>query len=814
MENLLQTLRGLIVGRQNNRILRLSFPRGDGPTAELLVNKLDAVEGLSCDFEFTLELLSDSATLELKDLLGKLFSVELVRGDGSLRYFSGYCFDFRLLKSDGGISFYQATLGPWLKYLSLSKDNFLFHNMTLQEQTDLIFTDYNASAEWDCRVNGEDLVMTDACQFNESDHNYLSRRWEAAGWLYWYEHYATGHRLVLSDDSTSAPQIDGIPEIAFQHHGGSRDEDGIRKWSPAQQIMPSSVTATSFDFKNPLQDGLNISTSPTINQQGSVPNIESYEYVGAVGFKNHKDGDRLTRLRMEEIEAAAKHFDGVGNNRYMQPGRSFCLTGHFDHFGNRGTQQNESLILQVHHVASNNYLQQADVPANYSNTFRCIRRLIPWRPGRGFSSTDTKILAPQTATVVGPAGPDSIHTDEYGRIRIQFHWDRIGSNDERSSAWVRVSSSWAGAHLGAVTIPRVGSEVMVQFLNGNPDRPIVTGSLFNEWNMPPWQLATQQALTGLRSRELTPNGGNSAGGRSNHLILDDTNARIQAQLKSDHQHSQLSLGHITRIEDNAGRKDARGEGWELASNAWGVARAGKGMLITTEARNNAVSTVKDMGETVARLTAARDLQEAQAGAAEQNGAQEKSGQQAEIAAVIKAQNDAIKGANGDYPELSQPYLVLASPAGIALSTAQSTHIASSQHTAVTTGKSLAIASGESLFASVRQTFRLFVQRAGMKMIAAAGDIDMQALTNSINILAKLNITQTANRITITAKEEIIINGGGSYVKLNAQGIEHGSNGPFIAHAATHSFIGPKNLSTSDMPVVQRVQVEKKLKLSI
>ncbi|WP_230411508.1 DUF2345 domain-containing protein, partial [Collimonas humicola] len=292
-----------------------------------------------------------------------------------------------------------------------------------------------------------------------------------------------------------------------------------------------------------------------------------------------------------------------------------------------------------------------------------------------------------------------------------------------------------------------------------------------------------------------PNGGNQPGGRSNHLVLDDTNGKIQAQLKSDHQHSQLSLGSISRIEDNAGRKDARGEGWELRTDGHGVARAAKGMLITTEARNNAAAHIKDMGETVQRLTAARDQHESLADAAQQAGAQEKQGQQSDVAQTLKAQNDAIKGGGaseeGSFPELSQPHLVLASPAGIETTTAQSTHIASDEHTAITTGKSLSIASGDSWFASIRNTFRLFVQKTGIKMVAAAGDIDVQALTDSINLLAKLNITQTANRITITAKEEVVINGGGSYTKFNASGIEKGTNGAYVAHAASHSLPGPQ-----------------------
>ncbi|MGB7194235.1 MAG: type VI secretion system Vgr family protein [Collimonas pratensis] len=796
MSSLLQSLSALIQGRQNNRILRLSFPHDDGPQAQLLVNKLDAVESLSRDFEFSIELLSDDPGLALKDLQGKLFCVELVKADGSLRYFSGYCFEFRLTRTDGAITFYQAKLGPWTQYLRLRKDNYIFHGKTLREQLDSIFKDYGTLPQWDFQISGEDPIFTDAFQFDESDHNYIHRRLENAGLLYHFQHSAQGHKLIISDDSTRAEPIEGGPEIRFQRHGGATEEDGIGEFSPIRQIVPGSVAIGGFNFKNPVPINAGV---PTLNKQGSsVLDIESYEYVGAYGVKNTQGADQLSRRRMEEIEAKGKHVEAAGNNRSVIPGYWFRLSGHY---GYKEAGKNEFLILTVRHTATNIYLQEAAEKSAYSNTFTCIRKTIPWRPGRNFNSVDTRITFPQTATVVGPSGQGSVHTDEFGRIRVQFHWDRIGNNDERSSAWVRVASTWAGGELGAKAIPRVGSEGIIQWLDGNPDRPIFTGSVYNQRNMPPWKLATQQSLMGFRSRELTPNGGNQPGGRSNHMILDDSNGKIQAQLKSDHQHSQLSLGSITRIEDNAGRKDARGDGWELRTDGHGVARSAKGMLITTEVRNNGASHIKDMGETVQRLTAARDQHETLADVAQQSGAQEKQGQQADIAKVLKAQNDAIKGGgasdDGSFPELSEPHLVLASPAGIETTTSQSTHISSDQHTAITTGRSLSIASGSGMFASIKNTFRLMVQKAGIKMVAAAGNFDIQALSDGINILAKINITQTANCIIIGGKEEVVINGGGSYAKFNASGIEQGTTGAYIAHAATHSMPGQKNMSIPD-----------------
>lgn len=803
----LSQLANLLNDRQHRRILRLSFPHQDGPPTPFLVNALEASEGVSLDFDYTVELISEDPNVALKDMMGKLLSVELVRGDGTLRYFSGYVFGFRCKRSDGAVTFYEAQLGPWVRYLSLRKDSYLFHGMTLRDQTASIFDDYALHANWEWRVAGDDPVWTDACQFEETDFNYLSRRWEAAGYLYWYEHSANGHQIVIADDSTAAPAIDGSSVVSFQRHGGIREEDAIDHWSPVRRLVPGSVSLGSHDFKAPGSQNVNM---PTVAQQGAVPAIDSYEYTGAYGFDNTRDGDQLARLRMEEFEGGAKYYEGEGNSRYCMPGRHLQLVDHFayDPFAAGAATDSQFLILSVHHSATNNYLQQGDALPHYRNRLTCTRRNVPWRPGRGFNSTATRILAPQTATVVGPGGPDSIHTDEYGRVRVQFHWDRVGMRDERSSAWVRVTTPWAGGELGAASIPRVGSEVLVQWLDGNPDRPIITGGVHNAHHMPPWELPGQQALMGLRSRELAPGSGNAAGGRSNHLVLDDTNAGIQAQLKSDHACSQVSLGNIARIDDNRGRQEARGEGWEIATDAWGVARAAKGVLITTEAGHGGTKAVKEMSQASARLSAASEEQDAQAELAEHFGAHEKAGLQGELAQAIHAQNSAMKGGGGRFPELAEPQLVLAGDAGVAITSGKSTHLASTDHAALTTGKSLSLSAGHSLFANVRQAFRLFVHKAGMKLVAAAGDIDIKALNDSINVLAKLNITQTADKIVISAREEVLISGAGSYVKFSAAGIEHGTDGKAIVHAASHAATGPQSIDVVQQKIFEEAKPRK------
>jgi type VI secretion system secreted protein VgrG len=510
-----------LLDRQHARILRSSFPFDDGPQSELLVNKLDAVEGLSRDFEFTVELLSDNALLDLKDLQGKLLSVELVRHDGQLRYFTGYVFSFRLVRTDGNVAFYEAKLGPWLKYLQLRKDCFLFHNATLYDQTASIFSDYCAHPQWDFRRHGDDPAMTDACQFNESDYNYLSRRWEAAGWHYTYEHTAAGHKLILSDDSTYAEPIDGV-DIAFQRHTGAQEDNSIGEWSPVRHIVPTSVALSSFDFKSPRPVHVEV---PTRNQQGAVLPTESHEYAGAYGFKDGRDGKHQGTLRMEEHEHAGKLFDGKGNNGNVIPGRWFRLT---KHFSGGDDADREFLIIDVRHSATNNYHLHGASPPHYENRITCIRKIIPWRPGRGFNSVAPKMYGVQTAIVVGPKG-EEIHTDEYGRVKVQFHWDREGELDERSSAWLRVATPWSGPHFGMTSVPRIGSEVLVQFLDGDPDRGIISGMVPNAHNMPPWALPANKTQSGILTRS-TPEGSYA---NANALRFEDMKGKEQLWLHAE-----------------------------------------------------------------------------------------------------------------------------------------------------------------------------------------------------------------------------------------------------------------------------------------
>lgn len=785
---------------QHNRLMRLDFPFEDGPPAILLPNRLAAHEEVSRGFRFDVEVLSDDARIPLKMLMGRMATVSLVRQDGSLRYFNGYITEFRFLRTDGGFAFYQMVLEPWLAFTRLRKDSVCFHGKSVREITEETLKHYR-QAEWHMHVFEEDPRVTLANQYNETDYNHLHRRWEALGMHYWYEHRFDGHKLMLSDKSLLAEPVDATrmddPDvIPFCDENGSREDDGIHEWTAVRRLGSGKTTLASFDYKNP---GAQRASSDSSNSQGDVFPYEVYEDAGMYGFRMRSDGEQLASQRMVEQDKDTQYFEAAGNDRCVLPGRTFKLGGHFsaeprsreyDPEPRRGIGDRDYLILVVHHEAANNYQAGPGAPSHYENRFTCIRKDIRWRPGRNYNSEPGTYTGLHTATVVGPAGAE-IHTDGYGRVKVQFHWNRLDTYDENSSPWIRVMTPAAGNEFGQIRLPRVGEEVGVVYPNGNVDHPLILGALYNGTHMPPWKLPEQAALAGLRSRELA-----GSGKRGNHLVLDDTAGKLQAQIKSDHQCSQLSVGHITRIEDTSGRKDVRGEGWELATNAWGVARAGHGMLITTEARPNAASHIKDMSETTQRLGMAEQIQEQLVEMAQHCGAQEEP-QQADAVADIKAQNEAIRGAGkGEFPELAEPHLVLSSPVGLELSTAKSTHIASSRHTAITSGKSLSIASADGLFASIGKTFRLFVHKAGMKLIAASGKVSMQAQSDDVEIIANkvLALLSESEWVNIRGKKGVRLHGANHMLEISDK-TQFFTSSPVLFHGNLET-LPPKSVSQS------------------
>ncbi len=760
--------------------------------------------------------------------------------DAGVRELSGLITSARFIGEDSRHALYELTLRPWLHLATLTTDCKVFQDQSPVQVIEAVLADYAFAS--DKRVIESYPQRDYTVQYNETDFEFITRLMQEWGINYHFVHSGGVHRLVWSDHN-GAFQPAHRHSIPFYPLGHKIDREYIHGFSPVNRLTSGAYATREYDYTRPratLDAGAAAprSTGHADQQvylwrgdkQGDGANAASgvggSDYSqpnrGADKAANQTEGQgqHLARLRMQALRQPGARASGVGHVRGIVPGCTFGLTEHPQQKANA-----EYLTLHAHLVIENvsedtqrKALGQgaalgAGLMATVTAALSDAQRLLgQWRVVVQFDvQPSTEVLrpeatqrkpktgGPETALVVGPAGTtaeSNIYTDALGRIKVQFPWDRYGQKNQNSSCWLRVSAEFAGNQLGAMHVPRIGQEVVVNFLGGDPDLPLASGRAYNQLNLPPWSLPEQQALSGFRSRELTPGGGNSATGRSNHLILDDTDQKIQVQLKSDHQHSSLSLGHITRIEDNAGRKDPRGQGFELRTDGHGVLRSKDGLLISTEARPRARAHAKDMGETHTRLTQAQDQHASLGDLAQQHQAQD-AADQPQVGKDLHAQNDAIQGDTaqaGQFPEFAEPHITLASPAGLASTTPGSTHQHSGVHHAITSGGHTSISAAKSLLASAKEAVRLFAYKSGIKLISAKDNIDIQALKASVHLLAKLDITHTANRITLTAKDSVTINGGGSYTVWSAASIWSGTTGGHTVHAADFGHPGGKSVA--------------------
>jgi len=767
-----------------SRRVSIQTPLGEALQFRQLVGR----EALSQLYAFDIELLGSSNGIDPKALLGKAATVA-VETEGGVRYLGGIATRFGLQQEDARHSFYRLQLRPWLWLATRRSDFRIFQGKSVPDIVMEVLGSYGYPIEK--KLTRGDYRRWDYCvQYHESDFNFVSRLCELEGLYFHFRHEASQHVLVFADDiANSHNPLPGGEEVRYQplEKSGMGQRERIYAWEIAEEVRPGHHYNDDYDFEKPKAELSHLRQMPPGHDHDAY---EQYEWPG--GFVQHGDGETYARIRNEEQLSQRNRVTGRSNLRELATGHTLRLTGH-----PRADQNQQYLLVGVSYHLQENLQASEGADGTEGSVQRFAFEAQPtsyaWRPPRTTPRPRTR--GPQTAKVVGPAG-EEIWTDQYGRIKVQFHWDRIGQDNENSSCWVRVSTAWAGTTFGMTSVPRIGMEVIVDFLNGDPDYPIVTGCVHNADTMPAWELPGQKHLSGIRSREL-------GGGRGNHIVLDDTAGKIQAQLRSDHQASQLSVGHIGRIEDTAGRKEPRGQGFELRTDGHGAVRSAKGLLVTTEARANAQAHMTDMGETVGRLTQARDMHEGLSEVA--RGAQaHDAGDQDEVTEILKAQNDAIRGQGGnreqgDFPEFQEPHLTLASARGLQTVAQGSTHIVSSEHTALTSGGHTSVSAGKSLLVSVQSAIRLFAAKAGMRLVAASADIDIKALKDSVNVLAKLNITQTANKITIQAKEEVVINGGSSYSRWSSGGIEHGTSGTWREHAAVHSLVGPASEGKPALP---------------
>ncbi|MEJ7804960.1 MAG: type VI secretion system tip protein TssI/VgrG [Telluria sp.] len=501
---------------EGNRLLRFYSPL---PASKaLLINSLTGRAALSEPFEFQLSLLSKNAAIDLQDMMGKNVSVGVQLADGSEHFINGYVNSFAATNSDGGFAFYHAEIVPWFSYLKRRVNSRIFQDMDVFEVLDTIFKgDYKGLAKYEYRTSRNYKPENYIVQYDETDDNFASRLMEKNGLFYYFEHGPKGHLMVISDnscDATFCPPQDDHAEVQFNDGNRWQDQDGITSLAAERHLQSTKLALNTFDFKAP--NSMQYVELPTSAKQGDVPSMEVYDGNGAFSYKNRDAGLAEARMRMEVLEWQAKIFTGSSDCRGLTAGHTLKLLEHHWFDPTDGTD-NDFLIVSVQYDARNNYFDR-DVKDVYRNTFSAIRRKIPYRPLRAHKQP--RMPGPQTATVVGPKGQE-IHTDQFGRIKVHFHWDRYGRHDDRSSCWVRVSQPWAGQGWGTISIPRVGQEVIIDYLEGDPDRPVSTGRLYNADQPAPYALPAGAHMMGFKSRS-TPGGA----GFSEMVIHDSKGAEL------------------------------------------------------------------------------------------------------------------------------------------------------------------------------------------------------------------------------------------------------------------------------------------------
>jgi type VI secretion system secreted protein VgrG len=473
---------------QANRTLSVTTPLG---ADVLLLESFTGSEEMSRLFHFELSFLSENDAIAATDIVGKAITWQVNQADSDPRYFNGIVTRFSAgIASPNGMRKYRAEVFPWLWFLTRTADCRIFQAQTTpdiiqQIFSDLGFSDFTVSlsatyAQWDYCV-----------QYRETDFDFISRLMEQEGIFYFFKHESGKHTLVLSDQTSA--YLDCVESQVECHTiappGAAIAAGIINGWEHLYEFRTGKWAQTDYNFETPstsLRSNVN-----TLVQMPGNDKYEVFEYPGEYLVK--ADGDANTKIRMEGEEVAYNVVQAKGTCR------TFILAGKFTlSYHNCESEKAAYVITSIKHWG----IEASLIPGGskdppYSNTFECIPADIVFRPAR--ITPRSLVRGPQTAVVVGPSG-EEIYTDKYGRVKVQFFWDRVGANDEKSSCWIRVAQGWAGANWGMIFLPRIGQEVLVDFLEGNPDRPLITGCVYNANQMPPYTLPDNQTQSTIKSR--------------------------------------------------------------------------------------------------------------------------------------------------------------------------------------------------------------------------------------------------------------------------------------------------------------------------
>jgi type VI secretion system secreted protein VgrG len=848
---------------QRGRLLKLQSAL---PELALIPERLVLREAVGQPFEMVLDCLSTSRHFELKKLIGEQLTVSLLQSDGAYAPWHGYVFEAAQLGADGGLARYRLVMRPWLSFLGLRTDSFVYQDQSAAQIIEAVFADH-PSANFELHV-AEPLRTRSLCiQYNESDLDFVLRLVAEEGLSLRFEQL-TGdaaaaadkakqarHKLIVSDRTSepgARPDL-GALRFAAQHVTANLagQKDAITAFEARRAVGANAVALGSWNYKQLAGTSAEMVSALEL---GEVPALEVYDGAGGYRYAEAAHAERAAELALAALELDFKRFEGQGSVRPMAAGAQFTLIDHalygantsaFNYAGaltaSRQRPDNAFVLLAVEHHASNNLGSQvaqllgstALERGTYKNHFQAapaaalVPRFVrkPTAPGM------------QTALVVG-LDSEPLTTDRDLRVKVQFPWQRgelplqgglahdnaspdtkgNAPGNDSSGTWTRLAWPSAGANWGSALVPRIGTEVVVQFVEGDIDRPVIAGQLYNGADSPPFAAGVDSGvnhpgvISGLHSHTLD-------GAGFNQWVMDDATGQLRMRLLSSHAGSQLNLGHlIQQGASGANRGSWRGSGFELATAGWASVRAGKGMLISTTTRQgsygSAQGTQMDVAEALAQLKGTKDLGTRLDEVAKASGAlglKSHTPDQAlakfidgvdakklgKHASAVNGQEAMKAGADGrtlgsePVEAFDKPVVMLETPSTLAFATEASLMALAGQDTSLTAQGDLHQAAAHTYASASGQTTSLFTYQGGVQAYAANGPFSLRAHTDELQIWADKAVTVISvnDQITIQAKTKIELVGGQSKLLLEGGNVTFSCPGLFEVKGSTHNFLG-------------------------
>ncbi|MBJ9421945.1 type VI secretion system tip protein VgrG [Acinetobacter oleivorans] len=817
---------------------------------ELLNNQvfLQRIEGqhqLNGEIEAELICLSTSAQIALKQFIGVQVAVDQVTDSGKLFRTTGIVTEASYGQSDGALTLYKLTLKDATNLWHKRRNSRVFMNKSIIEVAEVLFKEWQEKSQLFATSLSLDLsglsqsydIRPFIMQHNESDYDFLTRLWRSEGvsWLIdeaelFVPHFTApihAQKLRLIDDNS---QYQALERRSIRYHRSSATEyqDSITGFVAVRTLQPTAVHVQRWQPDALAHEegvGSVITTHIHSEQFDSASlSLEQAWHMSPAWMQDLKGEDQATASSSNQLEklnqhftnmyaSQAKYFKAYSSVRDSQVGYWFNLQEHPEIDQHDGADQ-EFLIIAKNFYNQNNLPKDLHQQVSQLLTQSCwdkhgyedierqgneltlIRRQIKTAPEYN-PEQHRPIAYPQRAKVVGPEG-ETIHVDEWGRIKVRFLFTRsddhghdggAGSNDnDTDSAWVDVLTPWAGEGYGARFLPRIGEVVVIDFFDGNIDRPFVTGRIHEAHRSPTkfdvkGQLPATKKLSGIRSQEISGSG-------FNQLRFDDTTGQISTQLQSSHATTQLNLGNLSHPKEQA-TSQGRGEGFELRTDAWGALRAGNGLYISTHKQDQAQGLHLDANETKQQLEGGLNNSKALSEVAKNQQTDP-----LEVLDHLKNFLDQIEQQDKDKATaFKQAIMVLSAPNSIAVVSNEDIHLSTDGQISQTAGDSINLSTQKNLIAHAQNKISFFAAQDGARMYAGKGKIELQAQSDGTDIIARkgIQIISTEDRIEIISPKEIILTADGSQLKINSSGIFPVTGGKLEVKAGQHLFMSGANI---------------------